>query len=49
MRRIIENEGLMRGKNQVTEGRANFTVSEIKLEEWFPWKKVCHTCLKPSC
>ena len=51
MRRIIATKGLVRGETQVTEGGTNSTVSQIKLEEWLPWKTVCkvfHTGLEPS-
>lgn len=46
MRSILAAKGLMGGKNQVVEGGTNFTVSQIKLQEWLPWRKLCHICPK---
>lgn len=40
--RIIATEHLMKSKNQVTEGRTNFTLFRMNLEEGFPWTKGCH-------
>lgn len=34
--------------NHVIEGGTNFIESQIKMKEWLPWRKVCHTSLEPS-
>lgn len=40
MRRTITTRGPSRGKNQVMEGRADFTESQIELAEGSPFQSI---------